>query len=107
MREKHITDQQQVNDAIFSILAEKAPQYETLMVFLTSNQFNFLKAIAKEGVVEQPQSNAFIQKHKLPSASSNKRALEVLLEKELVYRTPQGYIIYDRFLALWLQRQFY
>ena len=75
--------------------------------FLTSNQFNFLKVIAKEGVVEQPQSNAFIQKHKLPSASSNKKALEVLLEKELVYRTPQGYIIYDRFLALWLQRQFY
>lgn len=25
----------------------------------------------------------------------------------LIYFSPQGYIIYDRFLALWLQRQFY
>ena len=106
-QEKHITDLHQVNNVIFSILAEKAPQYETLMVFLTSNQFNVLKAIAQEGLVEQPQSNAFIQKYELAGASSNKKVLEVLTEKELVYRTPKGYIIYDRFLALWLKRQFY
>ena len=106
-REKHVTDFQQVNDAILSILAEKAPQYESLMVFLTTNQFNVLKAIAQEGVVAQPQSNAFIQKYELASASSNKKVFDVLTEKELIYRTSQGYIIYDRFLALWLKRHFF
>lgn len=106
-QEKHITDLQQVKNVISSILAEKAPQYETLMIFLTSNQFSILKAIAQERIVEQPQSNAFIKKYELASASSIKKVLEVLTDKELVYRTPQGYIIYDRFLAIWLKRQFY
>jgi hypothetical protein len=33
-----------------------------------------------------------------------KAALEVLLNKELIYRRPDGYIIYDRFFDLWLKR---
>lgn len=105
-RGKHVTDFQQVNETILTILAEKAPQYESLMGFLTTNQFSVLKAIAQEGFVAQPQSNAFIQKYELASASSNKKVIDVLTEKELIYRTPQGYIVYDRFLALWLKRQF-
>lgn len=40
----------------------------------------------------------------LPSASSVKSALTVLADKDLIYQTPEGYIIYDRFLGLWLKR---
>ena len=104
--EKCVKDYQQVNDAILSILADKSSQYETLIMFLTDNQFQLLKAIAKDGIVEQIQSNAFLQKHELPSASSVKKALNVLTEKDIVYRTPAGYIVYDRFLNLWLRRLF-
>ena len=75
-----------------------------LMNFLTNNQLNLLKAIAFEGVVQQPQSNEFIRKHELSSASSIKKALDVLKEKDLVYQSPKGYIVYDRFLDLWLRR---
>ena len=74
------------------------------MAFLTNNQINLLKAIAKEGKVEQTQSNDFIKRNDLPSPSSVKTALDVLLDKELVYAQPDGYVVYDRFLNLWLQR---
>ena len=52
----------------------------------------------------QPTSGKFIKEHKLSGASSVKAALKVLEDKELVYRTNEGYIIYDRFMDLWLKR---
>ena len=48
--------------------------------------------------------NEFIKKYDLPSASSIKNALDTLLDKDLVYRDPSGYIVYDHFLEIWLQR---
>ena len=103
-RNKKITRPQQANDAILAVLDTLTPQYEMLMTLLTTNQVNLLKAIAKEGKVEQPQSNEFIKRNDLPSPSSVKTALDVLVEKELVYAHPDGYIVYDRLLNLWLQR---
>ena len=101
---KRITELHQATDAIIAVLATLTPQYEMLMTFLTSNQVNLLKAIAKEGKVEQPQSNEFVKRNDLPGPSSVKAALDVLVDKELVYTQPDGYIIYDRLLNLWLQR---
>ena len=77
-----------------------------LMTFLTGNQFCLLKAIAMEGVVAQPQANEFVLKYELSGGSSVKRALDVLKEKDLVYQTSKGYIVYDRFLDLWLKRTY-
>ena len=105
-RERHVTDYQQVRDAILSILSDKGSQYEMLMTFLTGNQFCLLKAIAMEGVVAQPQANEFVLKYELSGGSSVKRALDVLKEKDLVYQTSKGYIVYDRFLDLWLKRTY-
>lgn len=101
---KRITELHQATDAIIAVLATLTPQYEMLMRFLTSNQVNLLKAIAKEGKVKQPQSNEFVKRNDLPGPSSVKAALDVLVDKELVYTQPDGYIIYDRLLNLWLQR---
>jgi predicted transcriptional regulator len=78
--------------------------YQTLTTLLTDNQFSLLKAIAQARIVSQPQSMDFIQRYSLPNASSVKVALEVLAEKDLVYRTSDGYIVYDRFMGLWLSR---
>ena len=104
--ERYVTDYQQVRGAILSILNDKASQYEMVMTFLTDNQRSLLKAIARDSLVAQLQANDFIRKHDLPSASSIKKALMVLQDKDLVYQTPKGYIIYDRFLDLWLKRTF-
>lgn len=94
----------QLNETILSVVESKAPQYESLVQFLTDNQFSLLRAIAKEGLVEQPLSKDFIKKYRLSGASSVKTSLDMLTDKELTYRQPDGYIVYDRFLAQWLRR---
>lgn len=94
----------QVNAAILSVLEGREPQFENMVQFFTENQFSLLKAIAKDSIVAQPTSVKFIKEHKLSGASSVKAALKILEDKELVYRTNKGYIIYDRFMDLWLKR---
>ena len=74
--------------------------------FLSSNQFNLLKAIASDGIVAEPTGGKFIRRHNMLSASVVQSALRGLLDKEIVYRTPCGYIVYDRFMSIWLKRTF-
>lgn len=104
--EKQVTDYRQVREAILSILNDKSSQYEMLLTFLTNNQLSLLKTIAFEGYVQQPQSNEFAKKYELPSASSIKKALDMLKEKDLIYQSTRGYMVYDRFFDLWLRRVF-
>lgn len=103
-QEKKVETDQQAADAILFHLNTMAPHYQMLTSFLTGNQFSLLKAIALEGTVQQPLGNDFIKRYELPSTSSVKSALAVLLDKDLIYQTPEGYIVYDRFLGLWLKR---
>ena len=101
---KQVADEGQLKEALHTILADKADQYEMLLSFLSDNQRRLLLAIAAEGVVAQPNANSFLQKYNLPSASSVNKALGTLLEKDMVYNTTEGYIVYDRFLNIWLTR---
>lgn len=98
-----VSRDEQLKEALQAILTDRTDQYETLLHFLTDNQRQLLKAIAAERIVSQPQSARFIQKYDLPSASSIKKAMTTLTEKDMVYQTPAGYIIYDRFFSLWLR----
>ena len=99
-----VSSSAQLRETILNVVESKKPQYESLVMFLTDNQFSLLRAVAKEGVAEQPMGKEFIKKHGLPGSSSVKTALDVLCEKELLYRMPEGYIVYDRFMNQWLQR---
>ena len=102
----HVTDFAQVSEAIDDVLKRKRDLYDSFQMFLTNNQFDLLKAIACERRVEQPLSGEFISKYHLGSASSVKRALQRLTEKEIVYHARQGYVVYDKFADLWLRRMF-
>lgn len=102
--EKKVEDDIQVAEAILFHINTLAPYYQTLTTFLTDNQFSLLKAIAMVGNVPQPLSNDFIKRYELPSVSSVKSALAVLIDKDLVYKTHEGYIVYDRFMGIWLKR---
>lgn len=102
--EKNVCSEAQINEAILHIVNQSSMQYEELINLLTDNQLSLMKAIAQEGCVVSPQGDEFIKRYNLPSASSIKTALDVLLDKDLVYRTQTGYIIYDHFLAVWLGR---
>lgn len=103
-QEKHVNTESQVSDAILFQINTLSSHYQTLATFLTDNQLHLLKAIAHARIVSQPQSMDFIQQYSLPTASSVKSALEVLIDKDLVYHQPEGYIVYDRFMGLWLSR---
>lgn len=101
---RNVTTLGQLLEAIRLVVMGKATQYESIVQFLTANQFSLLKAIALERKTSQPTAQEFIHKHNLPGASSIQTALESLVEKDLVYTLPDGYIVYDRFFDIWLQR---
>ena len=102
--EKHVNKSEQVDEVIRHIVNRNSMQYEEMIGFLTDNQLAVIKAIAKEGLVTSPQSNDFIRRYELPSASSIKTALDGLIDKDIVYRNPSGCFVYDRFFELWLKR---
>ena len=104
--EKNADSTSKVNEAILHIVNSNAMQYEELASFLTDNQLSLLKAVAKEGYVESPQSNGFITNYNLPGASSIKTALDLLLDKDLVQRTEKGYRVSNFFFETWLKRLF-
>ena len=103
-QDKTICEERQVTEAIQHIVNRSSMQYEGLVLFLTDNQLSLLKAIAKADCVKSPQSNEFIKTYELPSASSVKTALTVLVDKDLVYHDARGYMVYDRFFDLWLKQ---
>lgn len=96
-------DNQQVDDCINDILDELETIYQSNLTLLTNNQVELLKAIATEGCVKSINANDFIKRHRLKTPSSVNVALKSLLNKELIYNTPEGYIVYDRFFGEWLK----
>lgn len=94
---------EQVRDTVNRIVRSEEEDYKRIFHILTLNQSKLLLAIARESVVKEPLAAAFLQKHQLKTPSSMQRALQYLLEHEYIYRSENGYIIYDRFFGLWLR----
>lgn len=91
-----------VNKTIFRIVQREKESFQAMYDKLTDNQTAVLRAIAKEGIVKAINAGDFIKKYKLKGSSSINKALEYLLNKEIVYHTTQGYIVYNRFFGIWL-----
>ncbi len=91
-----------IAQTILELIAENAYSYQELLNAYSTVQVNLLTAIAKEKIVAQINASEFILKYRLKNPSSVNRALQRLLDNELVYKTDQGYIVYDRLLSLWL-----
>ena len=84
------------------ILVEREYIYYNYRNLLTNNQFQLLKAIAKERGVVQYSSKEFIGKYNLGTSSSVNRSLTTLLDKEMIYEESGVYKVYDLFFAYWL-----
>lgn len=95
---------EQYHKAINRILMSEEEDYKRLYHLLTANQARLLLAIAKEHTVAEPLAGLFIKTYNLKSASSVQRSLKFLADNEYIYRTEKGYIVYDRFFGLWLDR---
>ncbi len=98
-------DSQLVEDVVNEIIEESYYSYQALLSAYSINNVRLLKAIAKEGIVSEITSSAFIAKYKLGAVSSVRTSLKKLMDQELAYKTDNGYIVYDRFMAIWLKAQ--
>jgi hypothetical protein len=92
-----------VKQAVVAIIRSEEDDYKKQYHHLTQVQSTLLRAVAAEGEVKQPTSGLFVKKYHLRSASSVQRALASLIEEEYLYPTEEGYIVYDRFMAIWLR----
>ncbi len=100
-------DKAKVLTAIAQVIDELEPSYEMLLAAYSPANVRLLKAIAREKCVKSINAGDFIARHKLRATSSVNTALQKLIDKELVYKTPAGYMVYDRFMAIWLRQQAY
>ena len=98
-------DMVMVSDAMEQIVSEQSYSYQTLLKSYSAGQVRLLKAIAREGCVKEILAGDFISRNRLRAARSVSASLKRLQDNELVYLTPQGYIIYDRFMREWLRQQ--
>lgn len=97
-------DTQDVNASIDRLLQKWGMSFSALYQELTDNQARVLTAIAHEGRAKSPLGKDFMQKYRLPALSSTRQALQSLTQQERLYHDEQGYIVYDRFFAMWLRR---
>jgi len=100
---KDINRTETVGYAIRELIEENAYGYQELLTAYSDVQVGLLTAVAKEKVVAKINNGDFIAKYGLKNPSSVSRALKKLTDNELIYKSDKGYIVYDRFLGLWLK----
>lgn len=100
----------EVKEACVQILQINETVYLQYRGLLTSGQWNFLIAVAKEQSVSQITANAFLTKYNIGTPANSKRIVTALIEKELIMEnmTKEGtfYTVYDLFLSRWLEREY-
>ena len=94
----------QADKAVDELVEEAGVFYQDLLRSQTSAEQSILKGIGKDGVVGAISSSDFLSRHSLPSASTVRSAVANLKDRDLVYQTDRGYVVYDRFFGLWLAR---
>ena len=95
---------QQVDDMVDELVAESESFYFDLLRSQTSAEQSILKAIGREGVAKTISGGDFIRRNALPAASTVRSAAAKLTERDLLYRTDAGHVVYDRFFGIWLGR---
>lgn len=105
--EKYIT-LEHAHLSAYELLKQNETVYYQYRIILTTNQWDMLKAIAKEEILHQPNSRSMTKKHGLGSSSAVQRSIDALIEKEMIYSKETengiGYAVYDCFLSRWLER---
>jgi hypothetical protein len=86
------------------LLDRESYAYTTLWESLTRNQQRFLRGLAHEPAGMKPFAATFTRRWGLQSASNAQRAVEGLVEKDLIDRENGSFVIVDRFFRLWIRR---
>lgn len=101
---KDVADETLVFKAINQLIEENSFYYQEILRAYSHVQVKLIEAIAQERQVSQINSGEFISKYELKNASSVNRALSKLIDNEVIYKSEQSYMIYDRLMGLWLER---
>ena len=99
------TSPSQVDEAVSDLVEDRSMVFRDLYFSQNASSQSLLTAIAADGVAASVLSGDFLRRHSLTATSSVRAALKVLLDADLVYRTEQGYVIYDRIFGEWLRRK--
>lgn len=101
--EGETVDIENILPAIHRVIGDNEDVYRDTLYRLTAKQKVLLIALAKSGTCSKVTSSEFIKKYKLTSASSVQKALDALIEKELVTNNLGTYSLYDYFLNMWIR----
>ena len=101
-------DEGEVKVACNLLMKQGEAIYLQYRQMLTDKQWNYLIAVAKEGIVRQIMSTAFLKRHKIGTPSVSRRLADALCEKGLLNDevTLDGtiYSVNDVFLSHWMER---
>lgn len=96
--------------ACVELLKRNEPVFYQYRQLLTTAQWNFLIAIAKEGEVKQLTAQKFISQYEIGTPANARRISKSLIEKELLLELPHkkeiSYRVYDVFLSRWLESEY-
>jgi AAA+ ATPase superfamily predicted ATPase len=84
-------------------ILEKSVFYSELPEMMTKQQFSVVKAFAKAGTVLNPTSADFMETAKIRSSSSMHRAINSLLDKQLIIKDNGAMRLYDVYLEHFLK----
>jgi hypothetical protein len=101
-----ILTRNQAGEVMDGYLESRKFDYLNILNMMTENQRRLVTAISKEGNVEKPTSVDFLIKYKLPPASSVLQSLNVLLDREILYKSLDGVVVYDVFFKQFIRKYF-
>ena len=101
--EKIPNDWSDFERAYYPFLEEKSVFYQELPQRITAQQFKVAKAIAKVDKVSAPTGSDFLRKADFTNASSMRRAIKSLEEKQIILKEEGTYRLYDVFLEHYLK----
>jgi hypothetical protein len=94
-----------IEAAMKVLLDRESYAYTALWESLALNQKRLLKGIASESAGVKPFAGAFVRRHALGSASNSQRAVESLLNRDLIDRDNGSFLISDRFFRIWIRQR--
>ncbi len=99
-----LRNEEDVDEAVAALVDNRNLVFHDLLRSQGEAARAVLRAVAAEGVTTAPTGRRFLLKHRLGAPSTVVGVLENLVDRELLYRTESGYVVYDRLFAIWLRR---
>ncbi|MDR2907862.1 MAG: ATP-binding protein [Bacteroidales bacterium] len=103
-------DMQMAKNACWELMKRNEPTFFQYKELLTSAQWKYLIAIAKEHSVEQLSAKSFLMKHNIGTPTDSQRLKQALLDKDLILETitkeQTFYEVADVFFSRWLEMEF-